>query len=94
MMNNIQRKFKELFGGQAAVYASPGRVNLIGEHTDYNEGFVLPGAIDKAMFLAIRPNGGKQVNVFSIDYDEMVTFLPSKEKLPEHWANYILEIVL
>ena len=94
MMNNIQRKFKELFGGQAAVYASPGRVNLIGEHTDYNEGFVLPGAIDKAMFLAIRPNGGKQVNVFSIDYDEMVTFLPSKEKLPEHWANYILGVVM
>ena len=94
MMNNIQRKFKELFGGQAAVYASPGRVNLIGEHTDYNEGFVLPGAIDKAMFLAIRPNGGKQVNVFSIDYDEMVTFLPSKEKLPEHWANFILGVVM
>lgn len=94
MITTIQNKFKEIFRGDASVYASPGRVNLIGEHTDYNEGFVLPGAIDKAIFLAIRPNGSKQVNAFSIDYDEMVTFLPSKEKLSEHWANYILGVVM
>ena len=94
MIENIQEKFTELFGGEAALYASPGRVNLIGEHTDYNEGFVLPGAIDKAIYLAIRPNNSPKVKVFSLDYQEMVSFVPSPERLAVHWANYILGVVM
>jgi galactokinase len=94
MTGKIQRKFREIFGGESALYASPGRVNLIGEHTDYNEGFVLPGAIDKAMYLAIRPNGSDRVNAFSLDYNESVSFIPSGEKLAKHWANYILGVAM
>lgn len=48
-ITKVREKFKELYGTQGAVYTSPGRVNLIGEHTDYNGGFVLPGAVDKGM---------------------------------------------
>lgn len=94
MTTSIAEKFSELFGGQAALYASPGRVNLIGEHTDYNEGFVLPGAIDKAMYLAIRPNQGKKVNAFSLDYNQLISFEPTPEKLKTHWANYILGVIM
>ncbi|MBW6498668.1 MAG: galactokinase [Bacteroidales bacterium] len=93
-MEKILKKFGELFSGQPSLYASPGRVNLIGEHTDYNEGFVLPGAIDKAMYLAIKPNHTDTINVFSLDYNQMVSFVPLREKLDEHWANYILGVVM
>ena len=72
MKTKILEKFKALYGDGAVCYASPGRVNLIGEHTDYNMGFVMPGAIDKAIYVAVKPNGGKVSHVYSIDYDEAV----------------------
>jgi galactokinase len=49
-MNAVAKKFEELYKKEAFLVTSPGRVNLIGEHTDYNEGFVLPAAVDKKMF--------------------------------------------
>jgi galactokinase len=51
---SIQNKFKELFGQEALIIRSPGRINLIGEHLDYNMGFVLPAAINKAIWLGIQ----------------------------------------
>ena len=54
---NIRQQFMERFGKEPLIIAAPGRVNLIGEHTDYNEGFVLPGAIDKKIHVAIALNG-------------------------------------
>ena len=56
MRQKIRNKFQELFSTEGSVYASPGRINLIGEHTDYNGGFVFPGAIDKGMIAEITPN--------------------------------------
>ena len=56
IISNIQDKFNELFNGKALLIESPGRINLIGEHTDYNEGFVMPSAIDKSIFLAMAEN--------------------------------------
>lgn len=53
MQQKIRNKFQELFSTKGSVYASPGRINLIGEHTDYNGGFVFPGAIDKGMIAEI-----------------------------------------
>ena len=72
MKTKIQEKFKAMFGDGASLFASPGRVNLIGEHTDYNLGFVLPGAIDKAIYVALKPNNGTVCRVYSLDYDETV----------------------
>lgn len=90
----IKEKFVSIFGEGARVYASPGRINLIGEHTDYNGGFVFPGAIDKGICCAIRENGTDKVNAFSIDYNESVEFSISEENLPQQsWARYIYGVV-
>jgi len=86
--------FRKLYEGQPSFYTSPGRVNLIGEHTDYNGGFVLPGAIDKGILAAIRPNGKDEIRVFSIDYQAEVSFGMQEEDLPAAgWARYIFGVV-
>ena len=61
------RFIKHFDGSTGSVYASPGRINLIGEHTDYNGGFVFPGAIDKGMVAELNINGTDKVRAFSID---------------------------
>ncbi len=90
----VLSKFKEHFGGNAPeVYTSPGRVNLIGEHTDYNGSFVFPGAIDKGIIAAIRFNGTHKVNAFAIDLDEKSEFGLNEEDLPkEGWAKFIFGV--
>ena len=89
----IEEKFKSLFGDNYMVYTSPGRVNLIGEHTDYNGGFVFPGAIDKGIYAAINPNGTDKVRAYSADYNEQVEFGMSEEDAPkESWARYIFGV--
>ena len=86
----IQEKFKSLYGTDGVVYTSPGRINLIGEHTDYNGGFVLPGAIDKAMYCEIKPNGTDKVRAFALDLEESVEFGLGENDLPaKQWAKYI-----
>lgn len=70
MRTRIQEKFQSLFGGEGEYFASAGRINLIGEHTDYNGGFVFPGAIDKGMIAEIRLNGTDKVRAFALDLDE------------------------
>ncbi len=94
-MNSVLLKevFQKHFGSEGAVYSSPGRVNLIGEHTDYNGGFVLPGAIDKGMVAVIKPNGTNKVRVFSVDYNQMSEFgLNEEDKPAEGWAKYIFGV--
>lgn len=86
----ITEKFKSLYETQGTLYTSPGRINLIGEHTDYNGGFVLPGAIDKAMYCEIKPNGTKKVRAFALNLNEFSEFCLDENKLPEQqWAKYI-----
>ena len=89
----IEEKFKSLFGNDYMVYTSPGRVNLIGEHTDYNGGFVFPGAIDKGIYAVINPNGTDRVRAYSLDYDGQVEFGMNEEDAPqESWARYIFGV--
>src|SRR5512143_3324190 len=72
------------------VVRAPGRVNLIGEHTDYNDGFVLPMAIDRAAWIALRPRNDKQVVVFSPHFKQTVAFsLEDFETAKSGWAEYI-----
>ena len=87
----IKSRFSELFGEGGTLYTSPGRINLIGEHTDYNGGFVLPGAIDKAMYCVIKPNGKERVMAFALDLDDFSQFgLKTEGDIPsENWAKYI-----
>ncbi|MDE7382138.1 MAG: galactokinase [Muribaculaceae bacterium] len=93
LKEKIARVFAEQFGGEGIFYASAGRINLIGEHTDYNGGFVFPGAIDKVIMAEIRPNGLDKVRVRSIDIDEYVEFgLEEKDAPSESWARYIFGV--
>lgn len=93
LKKTIEKAFEEHFGGKGTVYASAGRINLIGEHTDYNGGFVFPGAIDKVIMADIRANGTDKVNVYSIDLGEKATFGLTEEEAPEQqWARYIFGV--
>ena len=93
MKAKIQKIFKERFGKPGNLYASAGRINLIGEHTDYNGGFVFPGAIDKVIMTEIKPNGMEKVRVFSIDVDEYSEFgLNEEDKPAQSWARYIFGV--
>ncbi|HCB88715.1 MAG TPA: galactokinase [Porphyromonadaceae bacterium] len=90
----VLKIYQEKFGNDTPeVYASPGRVNLIGEHTDYNGSFVFPGAIDKGMIAAIRLNGTEKVRAYAIDLNESSEFGLNEEDLPkEGWAKYIFGV--
>ena len=93
MKKEIKEKFTELYGGDGVLFVAPGRFNLIGEHTDYNGGFVFPGAIDKMIMADIRPNGTDHVNVYSMDLGEKASFGLNEEDAPkEQWARYIFGV--
>lgn len=93
MKEKVIGKFRELYGEGASLFASPGRINLIGEHTDYNGGFVFPGAVDKGIMAAIRPNGTERVRAWSLDMNEASEFGLSEEDKPaQSWARYIFGV--
>lgn len=93
MQKKIRDKFQELFNTEGSVYASPGRINLIGEHTDYNGGFVFPGAIDKGMIAEIKLNGTGKVRAFALDLNEFAEFGLTEEDAPQaSWARYIFGV--
>lgn len=87
------RFIKHFDGTTGSVYTSPGRINLIGEHTDYNGGFVFPGAVDKGMVAEIKPNGKDKVCAYSIDLKDYVEFGLNEEDAPKaSWARYIFGV--
>ena len=92
-IEELKSLFKQRFGNEGVAYTSPGRINLIGEHTDYNGGFVFPGAIDKGIFAVIRLNGTDKVRAYSIDKEDYREFGMNEEDNPHlHWANYIFGV--
>lgn len=90
----VRSRFKKHFNDEVgSVYASPGRINLIGEHTDYNGGFVFPGAVDKGMIAEIKPNGSDKVRAYSIDLKDYTEFGLKEEDAPSaSWARYIFGV--
>ena len=91
----VRSRFIKHFDGKTGnIYASPGRINLIGEHTDYNGGFVFPGAVDKGIMAEIRPNGLNTIIAYSIDLKDKVEFKVDDPVGPRAtWARYIYGIV-
>jgi galactokinase len=76
------------------VVRSPGRVNIIGEHTDYNEGFVLPAAIDKAMYVAMAKREDDKIRIYSAQFEERYeTTMAELKRTDQHWSSYVLGIV-
>lgn len=93
LKEKISASFAKHFGGEGTFYASAGRINLIGEHTDYNGGFVFPGAIDKVIMAEIRPNGTEKVNLYSVDLDDSSTFGLNEADAPsQQWARYVFGV--
>ena len=93
MKEKIKELFKARFGTEGVMYASAGRINLIGEHTDYNGGFVFPGAIDKYIMAEINVNGTDRVRVYSADLDDYAEFGLREEDAPsQQWARYIFGV--
>lgn len=91
----VRSRFIKHFDGKTGnIYTSPGRINLIGEHTDYNGGFVFPGAVDKGIMCEIRPNGTNKVMAYSIDLKDRVEFDINDSDGPRaSWARYIYGVV-
>lgn len=91
----VRSRFIKHFDGKTGnIYASPGRINLIGEHTDYNGGFVFPGAVDCGIMAEIRPNGTDTVMCYSIDLKDRVEFKVDDPEGPRAtWARFIYGIV-
>lgn len=93
MQTKISEKFSTLYGSKGEFFASAGRINLIGEHTDYNGGYVFPGAIDKGILAEIELNGTNKVCAYSLDLDEYVEFGLNEEDVPaQSWSRYIFGV--
>lgn len=89
----IRSKFASLYGEAGTLYTSPGRINLIGEHTDYNGAFVFPGAVDKAMVAEIRLNGTDKIRAYALDLGESAEFGLNEEDAPQQsWARYVFGV--
>lgn len=98
MQNRTAKKatetFRNIFGcTETLVVRSPGRVNIIGEHLDYNEGFVLPAAIDKAIYVAIGKRSDDAVHLYAADFNERVEVQMAGIKPTSNWSTYILGVV-
>ncbi len=91
----LARRFVQLFGESPRIHQSPGRVNLIGEHTDYNDGFVMPAAIGFHTRVAIAPRPDRKLVIHSENYSEQVEF--DLDRLPAtsagHWSDYVVGVV-
>jgi galactokinase len=90
VQQRIKQQFERHFGSTLpTIVRAPGRVNLIGEHTDYNDGFVLPMAIDRAVWIALRPRNDGHVHIHSLDFDQTIEFTLNDIKKDSGWAEYL-----
>jgi galactokinase len=86
----LRESFQQRFGKKCSLVRAPGRVNLIGEHTDYNEGFVMPAAIDASTWVAIAPREDRSVRMRSEQFDEEFTFdLDDRASARQRWTDYV-----
>ncbi|MEJ7821990.1 MAG: galactokinase, partial [Chitinophagaceae bacterium] len=97
MLNEVSKKvrdiFKENYSSTPHLYYSPGRINFIGEHIDYNDGFVMPAAINKGIYYAISLNNTEEINFNSVDFNEKLTINTRDIKKMTGWKNYVLSVV-
>ena len=89
----VLKSFTESFSSQPKIYFSPGRINLIGEHVDYNDGFVMPAAINKGVYYAIAENGSNEIHFHAMDFNEWLSIGISNFKRMNGWKNYVLSVI-
>lgn len=94
VIENIRNRFVDIFQDEPVIVRAPGRVNIIGEHTDYNEGFVLPAAIDRVIVAAAGSRDDNEIHLHSYDFNEVyTTSLERMRKEDASWTNYVLGVV-
>lgn len=91
--SSVLNSFTQNFSAAPRLFFSPGRINLIGEHVDYNDGFVMPAAIDKGVYYAVAANDSDQINFISLDYDEKYSTKLDTLVKSDGWKNYVLSVV-
>jgi|AntRauTorckE5430_2_1112549.scaffolds.fasta_scaffold08714_2 galactokinase len=93
-LDKIASAFSEKFSSQPLLVQGCGRINIIGEHTDYNEGFVLPASINRYIYFAIAENGTNECNFHALDINDSYQFsLSDIQKSEKSWANYLMGIL-
>ncbi|NJO24844.1 MAG: galactokinase [Bacteroidia bacterium] len=96
-MNNIASEvlaaYKSRFSSNPRLYYSPGRINLIGEHIDYNSGYVMPAAISKGIYYAVAANNTNNINFYSVDFNEAFSTTINNFSKSEGWKNYLLSVL-
>ena len=93
LQTKVDSRFQEEFKRKPFVFIAPGRINMIGEHTDYNEGFVMPTAIDKHFAFAIAPNESELFTIHALDLDEKVSFSKKDLNTGHSWQNFLMGVV-
>ncbi|MBD0831856.1 galactokinase [Aestuariibaculum sediminum] len=95
LINKVKQNFTTRFTTNPLLIFSPGRINIIGEHTDYNDGFVFPAAVNKGIVAAFEKSDSNTSSAHAIDFDETIKFstddISPLEK--EHWGNYVLGVI-
>ena len=92
-VEQVTAAFKEKFRATPTAFIAPGRINLIGEHTDYNEGFVMPAAVDKHLVFAIAPSRTDKCNIYASDLGEGVSFSIHDLNPGQTWVNYLMGVL-
>src|SRR4051794_29713209 len=93
LIQKLRTDFSKNFEDEPIIVRSPGRVNIIGEHTDYNNGFVLPAAIDKAIYVAIRARTDNKIRLYSGEFDQLFeTSVETLKPTDMEWPNYIMGV--
>lgn len=95
LTTDLSHNFKKLYHKDATIYAAPGRINVIGEHTDYNNGWVLPASIDKYIYLAIAKNNTQSVNIYTDSLNEKISFSLTDNEIPQpRWSKYFYGVIM
>jgi len=90
----IRKLFRDLYGGDCRLFRAPGRINLIGEHTDYNDGFVMPAAIDLHCCVAVAPTANRAVEVYSTNFNESRSFDLDQPQPRGDWSDYVQGVAI
>lgn len=93
LVAKVRDRFSENFSSHPKIYFSPGRINLIGEHVDYNDGYVMPAAIDKGIYYAVASNNSSDIHFYAIDFNEKFSVNVLRVKKEKGWRNYVLGVV-
>jgi len=93
LLQKLKNQFTEEFGGESSVVFSPGRINLLGEHIDYNDGYVLPAAISLGIYACFAPVEGRTIEIIASDFNNKVTIDADNIGPEKGWQNYVLSVL-